>query len=109
VRYGIPAVWIVLNDGAYGMIEQGMRAQGLRPLETELPATDFAAHARALGAEGVRVAREPELDAALCRIAGRKRPLVIDVCVDPSEPAPFLRRVESLIRQTTHVKIEEHS
>lgn len=109
VRYGIPAVWIVLNDGAYGMIAQGMRAQGLRPLETELPATDFAAHARALGAEGVRVAHEPELDAALSAIAGRKLPLVIDVSVDPSEPAPFLRRVESLIRQSTHRNAREQS
>ena len=37
VRYGIPAAWIVLNDSSYGMIEQGMQALGLRPLETEAP------------------------------------------------------------------------
>lgn len=104
VQYGIPAVWIVLNDGLYGMIEQGMRAQGLRPLETKLPATDFAAHANALGAEGVRVEHEPELDAALAGIAARTRtrPIVVDVRIDPAEPAPFLRRVQSLIRQTSH-------
>jgi acetolactate synthase-1/2/3 large subunit len=104
VQYGIPAVWIVLNDGLYGMIEQGMRAQGLRPLETKLPATDFAAHARALGAEGVRVEHEPELDAALAGIASRTRtrPIVVDVRIDPDEPAPFLRRVQSLLRQTSH-------
>ncbi|MEX2207976.1 MAG: thiamine pyrophosphate-binding protein [Myxococcota bacterium] len=104
VQYGIPAVWIVLNDGLYGMIEQGMRAQGLRPLETKLPATDFAAHARALGAQGVRVEHEPELDAALAGIAApaRTRPIVVDVRIDPAEPAPFLRRVQSLVRQTSH-------
>ena len=68
VRYGIPAAWIVLNDCGYGMIEQGMRALGLRPLETALPETDFAAWARALGADGVRVERETELDAALAPI-----------------------------------------
>jgi len=104
VQYGIPAVWIVLNDGAYGMIEHGMRAQGLRPLETQLPATDFAAHARALGAEGVRIDHESALDASLDGIAARTRarPIVVDVRIDPTEPAPFLRRVESLIRQTRH-------
>ncbi|MFI5316182.1 MAG: thiamine pyrophosphate-dependent enzyme [Myxococcota bacterium] len=109
VRYGIPAAWIVLNDGAYGMIAQGMRAQGLRPLETEIPATDFAAWAQAQGAEGIRVEREIQLDAALRRIESLTRPLVVDVCVDPAEPAPFLRRVQSLIRQTTHSTQEVQS
>jgi acetolactate synthase-1/2/3 large subunit len=106
VRYAIPAAWIVLNDGAYGMIAQGMRAQGLSPLETDLPATDFAAWARALGADGVRVDDELGLDEALARIESLTRPLVIDVRVDPSEPAPFLKRVQSLIRQTTHTTLE---
>jgi len=106
VRYGVPAAWIVLNDGRYGMIEQGMRAQGLRPLETEIPDTDFGAWARAQGAAAVRVANESELDGALARIESLEGPLVIDVRVDPTEPAPFLRRVQSLIRQTTHTTEE---
>jgi acetolactate synthase-1/2/3 large subunit len=100
VQYEIPAAWIVLNDASYGMIEQGMRALGLRPLETELPETDFAAWARALGADAVRVERETELDAALAPIRELRRPLVVDVRIDASEPAPFLRRIESLISQT---------
>ncbi len=107
VRYAIPAAWIVLNDGAYGMIAQGMRAQGLCPLETDLPQTDFAAWARALGAEGLCVDDELRLDAALGRIESLTRPLVIDVRVDPAEPAPFLKRVQSLIRQTTHTTLED--
>jgi acetolactate synthase-1/2/3 large subunit len=106
VRYRIPAAWIVLNDGGYGMIEQGMRALGLTPLETALPPTDFAAFARALGADAVRVDREPELDSALSRIESLSGPLVVDVKTDPSEPAPFLRRVQSLIEQTTHPRTE---
>jgi acetolactate synthase-1/2/3 large subunit len=106
VRYRIPAAWIVLNDSGYGMIEQGMRALGLRPLETALPETDFAAFARALGAEGVRVERESELDAALSRVASLRGPLVVDVTTDPAQPAPFLRRVQSLIEQTTHSRTE---
>lgn len=106
VRYGIPAAWVVLNDAAYGMIQQGMTAQGLRPLETELPRTDFAAWAESLGAEGVVVASELDLDETLSRIESLERPLVVDVRVDPTEPAPFLRRVQSLIRQTTHTTQE---
>ena len=106
VRYGIPAAWIVLNDSSYGMIEQGMHALGLRPLETELPETDFAAWARALGADGVRVERETNLDAALAPIRTLRRPLVVDVRIDGSEPAPFLRRIESLLRQSAKPRQE---
>ena len=109
VQYGIPAAWIVLNDGAYGMIEQGMRALGLRPLETALPPTDFAALARALGADGVRVEREDQLDAALTPIPQLRRPLVVDVRIDANEPAPFLRRIESLISQTVQPRQEVES
>jgi acetolactate synthase-1/2/3 large subunit len=109
VQYGVPAIYVVLNDGAYGMIEHGMRAQGFTPLETRLPATDFAALARALGAEGRVVERETELDAALQGIATRRAPLVVDVRVDPTERAPFGSRVQSLIQQTAHHPSEERA
>jgi acetolactate synthase-1/2/3 large subunit len=106
VRYGIPAAWVVLNDSCYGMIEQGMCALGLRPLETALPETDFAAWARAMGADGVRVERETNLDAALAPIRNLRRPLVVDVRIDGSQPAPFLRRIESLLNQSAKPRQE---
>ncbi|HTO71158.1 MAG TPA: thiamine pyrophosphate-binding protein [Myxococcota bacterium] len=109
VQYGIPAAWIVMNDAQYGMIEQGMRALRLQPLETSLPETDFAAWARSLGADGVRVLREAELDAALAPIASLRRPLVVDVRIDAAEPAPFLRRIESLLSQAVQPAQEVES
>jgi acetolactate synthase-1/2/3 large subunit len=109
VQYGVPAIFVVLNDGGYGMIEHGMRAQGFTPLETRLPPTDFAGMARALGAEGVVVAHESELDAALRGIASRRTPLVVDVRIDAAERAPFGSRVQSLIQQTAHQPSEERA
>jgi acetolactate synthase-1/2/3 large subunit len=109
VQYGVPAIFVILNDGYYGMIEHGMRAQGFTPLETRLPATDFALMARALGAEGVMVESEAELDAALGGIATRRTPLVVDVRVDAAERAPFGSRVQSLIQQTAHQPSEERA
>lgn len=49
VRFEIPSVWIVLNDGRYNMCAQGMALQGLSgniPIDTEIPSTNFAAIAR---------------------------------------------------------------
>ena len=99
VQYGIHAIWIVLNDGRYGMVEQGMRAQGFAPLDTDLPPTDFALMARALGAGACRVAQESELHAALQAALSSGGPFVVDVAIDPRHPAPFEGRIQSLMDQ----------
>ena len=99
VQYGARAVWIIMNDSQYGMVEQGMRALGFQPLETAMPFTDFVAIARACGASGVRVETEPQLDAALRAALAAPGPFVVDVNIDPNETAPWMRRIQNLIVQ----------
>lgn len=97
--YGIDTLWIVLNDARYGMIAQGMASLGWDPFETDFQRVDFVAVARGMGADGIRVARELELLAALRLGMEASGPFVIDVVVDPSELAPSGRRNESLRQQ----------
>ncbi|HWO13399.1 MAG TPA: thiamine pyrophosphate-dependent enzyme, partial [Polyangiaceae bacterium] len=97
--YGIDAVWIVLNDGGYRMIEQGMRSVGWQPFATEFVPTDFVAVARAMGGQGVRVEHEAELGPALARAREATGPFVVDVLIDASELAPSGSRNQSLQRQ----------
>jgi acetolactate synthase-1/2/3 large subunit len=99
VKHQIQAVWIVLNDSRYGMIEQGMRAQGLEPVGTSIPTCDFVAIAKGMGADGVRVEKETDVEAALEKAMQAKGPFVVDVLIDATESAPFLRRIESLLEQ----------
>lgn len=96
VQYGLPAVWIVLNDARMGIVEKGMAGLGLRPYETDLPATDFAGMAHAMGARGIRVDRARDLAAALRQALDGPGPVVVDVLIDPDEPSPFARRVSTL-------------
>lgn len=98
-QYKIDAVWIVLNDARYGMIEQGMRAIGWSPFETGFPRADFAAIARGMGGEGVCVTRECDLDDALATAMRANGPFVVDVLVDPDELAPSRGRNDSLVKQ----------
>ncbi|MEI9937564.1 MAG: thiamine pyrophosphate-binding protein [Pseudomonadota bacterium] len=98
-NYGIGAVWIVLNDARYGMIEQGMRSVGWTPFETDFPRADFVAIARAMGADGIRVDREQDLAAALQLGLASLGPFVIDVIIDPTEIAPAGQRNQSLSKQ----------
>jgi acetolactate synthase I/II/III large subunit len=107
VQYGAPAVWIVLNDRRYGMIEHGMRSQGWAPLATAIPPTCFATIARAMGADSVCVTDEAELPAALARALAAPGPFVVDVIVDPEERAPIGRRIANLIAQGAHGALEE--
>lgn len=98
-NYGVAAVWIVLNDARYGMIEQGMESVGWKPFETDFPRTDFVAVARAMGGDGVRVDCEADLEAALVAGLASLGPFLIDVIIDPSEHPPASRRNQSLQRQ----------
>jgi acetolactate synthase-1/2/3 large subunit len=95
VKFGLPAVWIVLNDGRYNMCEQGMATLGLSA-DAGFPEVDFALLARALGAEGLRVEREAELTPALERAMAAAGPFVIDVRIDPTRPAPSQGRNRGL-------------
>src|SRR5690606_11649124 len=95
----IPAVWIVLNDAGYSMVEQGMLTHGQTPVDARFPRVDFVAMSRALGADGVRVNSESELEAALESALAAHGPFVVDVQLMDGEASPVLRRVKSLIRQ----------
>ena len=81
VKFGARAVWIVLNDGRYGMCAQGMDALGLSA-DAEIPQVDFAAFARAQGARAMRVDHEAQLDAALAEAMAADGPFVVDVRID---------------------------
>ncbi len=99
VQYRAPAVWIVLNDASYSMVDQGMRALGLTPLPTGMPRVDFVALARACGADGIRVEQESQLKDAMIAAMAAEGPFVIDVQLDNSETTPWMRRIRSLISQ----------
>jgi acetolactate synthase-1/2/3 large subunit len=99
VQYGIPAVWIVLNDALYGMVDQGMKGHGHAALETELRAVNFADLARATGATGIRVERESDLEAALVEAMNLEGPVVVDIITDPYELAPLGHRNNTLTNQ----------
>lgn len=99
VRFQIPAVWIVLNDGRYNMCAQGMALQGFQGVDTKIPTVDFVMLSRSMGADGIRVERESDLPAVLEKALRSPVPFVVDVMIDPSQPAPIGGRVKSLISQ----------
>jgi acetolactate synthase-1/2/3 large subunit len=89
VRYGVRAIWVILNDGGLGIVRHGMKANGWGDHDADYPATDFAAVARAKGAAGLRVTCERDLERALSLAAGTAGPFVLDVPLDPDAAPPI--------------------
>ncbi len=99
VKYQIPAVWIVLNDALYNMCEQGMKMLGLQGADAAMPQADFVMLARGLGADGIRVEKESEIQAALEKAITSPVPFIVDVIIDPTRLAPSGGRNKSLQAQ----------
>lgn len=98
VAHKANAKWIVLNDASYGMVRHGMVAVGLDPTDSDMPATNFELLALALGATGLRVRDESQLDATLERMLAIPGPVIVDVAIDPGPAPSFGRRNADLKR-----------
>ena len=100
VKYQIPVVWIVLNDGCYNMCDRGMAMLGFQGVDAEIPQTDFVKIACGMGADGIRVERESDIEAALEKAMGAINPFVVDVIIDSTQFAPIESRILNLIAQS---------
>lgn len=98
-QYGAKAVWLVLNDAAYGMCRDGHQALGLTQENVKIPQVDFVGMASALGAKGILIEKEEDIETAFAAAMEADGPFIIDARIDPTEPSPLLRRFESLIKQ----------
>jgi len=90
VRLGLDLIVVVANDSAYGAEHIQFIDRAMDPGLTTFDWPSFAEVATALGGEGIAVASEADLDRALAAIPGRKRPLLIELKLDP-EDVPRMR------------------
>lgn len=93
VESNIPVVWVVMNNYAFGTIAGLQKAHYGTTMGTlfrkdgEPYSADFAAVARAYGAEGVKVQSAEEFKRVLQQATTSGRPFVIDVAM-LNEPVP---------------------
>ena len=72
----IPIVVVVLNNSALGWVKHG---QGNRTIASTFADMDFAAIAKAMGCNGIRVEKAGDLGAALKQALASGQPTVVDV------------------------------
>ena len=87
VTYRVPVVILIMNNGVLGMVRQWQTLFYNKHYSNTVlnRKTDFAALARAFGAEGEAVSAVEELDAALTKAFRQDGPYVIDCQIDKDE------------------------
>ncbi|HEX5391655.1 MAG TPA: thiamine pyrophosphate-binding protein [Rhodocyclaceae bacterium] len=94
---GLNVIYVVLNDGALGMVKHGQRLAGAEPTAFELPPTDFAAMAKAMGVEAYTIRSAADFDVLdLAQAGQRRKPLLLDVHIDPEAVPPMNLRMRVL-------------
>ena len=91
VEYGLPIIWVMMNNCGYVSIRDLQRGFYGRECATrfriektgELHSADFALMAKAMGADGLRVDHPDDLGSALQSAIAGGRPTVIDVRTEP--------------------------
>jgi thiamine pyrophosphate-dependent acetolactate synthase large subunit-like protein len=81
---------LIYNDAAYGAEVHHFGPMGHSVDPARFPDTDFAALARAAGAEGITVRDQGDLEPVQDWLERRERPPVIDAKVNPEVRAEWL-------------------
>jgi acetolactate synthase-1/2/3 large subunit len=96
VEYDLPCVWVVWNNFSWaairdiqiGMFEGRELGTAFKNRNSKPYNPDFAAWARACGADGVTITKSEDLAGALQQAIRAKRPCVLDVHVDAEVRPP---------------------
>jgi pyruvate dehydrogenase (quinone) len=86
VEHKLPIKVVVFNNQAWGLVHLEMEEAGLPAFKgSNFPNLDFAAFARACGAEGFTARRPDELAGAIGQLLASPGPAILNVFVDPAE------------------------
>lgn len=88
VRYGLDLAIVVMRNGLYGTIAMHQAQEVGRMSAIDIGPVDVAAYARSLGAHGISVGQEADLDEAMRQAASAPGVNVVDVTIDPDLITP---------------------
>lgn len=83
VREGLNMVAVICNDSAYGAEHIQFKDRQMDPTLSTFSWPSFAAMAEAMGAKGLRVTSEAELEEALAVINETTAPVLLEIVLDP--------------------------
>jgi acetolactate synthase-1/2/3 large subunit len=96
-RYGIPVIFLVINNSALGNVWLRASRQGPGPAGlTELPTRDWAGFARSLGLQAATVTAPADLEPAFHAALAAGAPYLLDVRCDRAFNTPVTSYLQSM-------------
>jgi acetolactate synthase-1/2/3 large subunit len=93
----LPVVFVILNDGVYGMVMHGQRLAGAEQVGFQLPTVDYRFMAISMGIPGYVVSSPKDFEKLpFGEIMSRRGPCIIDVRIDREEVPPMGLRMKTL-------------
>jgi pyruvate dehydrogenase (quinone)/pyruvate oxidase len=86
VRYSLPVVIIIFNNGCYLLEQHRMEQNNMEPFGTDMPKLDLVKVAKGCGAEGIRVTQPEHLHAALTKAMSLNSTVVVDIIINQEKP-----------------------
>ena len=98
VEYNIQVIWVILNDGGWGMVDHGSRIVSGRSMGAKFHKISFADLAVCYGAKGYYLNRAGQLKKIMDKVKDYPGPAVIEAAIDEKEEPPFMERVRAVLR-----------
>lgn len=87
VAYRLPITLIIMNNQSYAMEKNRMMVEGLNTLGSQIPNPDYAALAKACGAQSIRVSKPEELEQSIRDALSSRTTSVVEImCTAPILP-----------------------
>ena len=97
MRWQVPIVILIWNDGGYGLIEWKQMNEFSRAAHVSFDNPDFVKYAESFGAQGYRVTRTGDLRPTLEKALANETLSIIDCPVDYSENLKLTEKLGKLV------------
>ena len=97
LRYNLPVVIMIWNDGGYGLIKWHQDRRFGRSGYVDFDNPDFVKYAESFGAKGYRVEKNDDLVSVLEQAFADETVVVVDVPVDYSENMKLTEKLGNLV------------
>lgn len=93
----LPVIFVIMNNGTYGMVMHGQRLAGAEPIAFNLHPVNFAKLVEAMNIPGYIIESPTDFDAInFDELLSRKGPSLLDVRIDNEEVPPLASRIKIL-------------
>lgn len=93
----VPIIYVILNDGVYGMVMHGQRLAGAEPIGFQLPTVNYKALAEAMNVLSYSINSIQDLEKLdIEKLCCHPGPVLLDVIIDSEEVPPMKMRLDAL-------------